>query len=322
MAVINALIGIRGIDTIGPSGTWGTYMARRTIVDAHHHLWDIRANAYPWLSGPPFAPSVAGDVGPIAHNYLLADLKADAADYDLRKSVHVDAGCADPLAETKWVQAISDTAGLPIAIVAGVRLHARDVAEQLAAHAAFPNVRGIRHILNWDPDPALTYTDRFDLMADPDWLRGFGLLRHYDMSFDLQVYPWQLTAAADLAARFPDTPIILNHAGMPLHQSGTGRETWRAGIKRLASNVNAFAKISGLGMVDWAWTVESIRPFVLETIESFGVDRCMFASNFPVDRLYSSFSTLYQAYELIISGLPENDQHKLLAANAERIYRF
>lgn len=297
-------------------------MSKRTIVDSHHHLWDIGTNSYPWLDGPPFAPSVAGDVTPIASNYLLADYRADAAVYDLIKSVHVDAGCADPLAETAWVQAIADAAGMPIAIVAHVPLQALDAEARLAAQSAFPNVRGIRHILNWDPDPALTYTDRPDLISDPEWLRRFSLLRRHDLSFDLQIYPWQLSAAAELAARFPDTPIILNHAGMPLYQRGTGRETWRTGMRKLAANPNASVKISGLGMVDWSWTTESIRPFVLETIEIFGVDRCMLASNFPVDKLYGTFAALYGSYEAIVANLSSEDQHKLFAANAERIYRI
>lgn len=294
----------------------------REIVDAHHHLWDLAALPYGWLQGPPFAPSVAGDVGPIAHNYLLDDFRADASGYRLTASVHVDAGTPDRLGETEWLQSMTDATGLPTAIVAGVQLHQPDVEETLARHAAHPAVRGVRHILNWDPDPSLTYTDRPDLMTDPAWLRGYAALARHDLSFDLQVYPWQLACAAELAAKFPMTPMILNHAGMPLIQRDMGLRTWKEGLRRLAAEPNTFVKISGLGMVDWGWTTASIRPLVLTAIEVFGPGRTMFASNFPVDRLYGSYASLYAAYEAIVADFTSDEQHAMFARNARLVYRL
>jgi predicted TIM-barrel fold metal-dependent hydrolase len=294
----------------------------REIVDAHHHLWDRTVLPYPWLEGPPFGPSVAGDVGPIAGSYLLDDYRADAAGYRLTASVHVDGGTSDRLGETAWVQALAAAHGLPTAIVAGVQLHEPDAEAVLAKHAAFPAVRGIRHILNWDPDPNLTFVGRPDLMTDPAWLKGYAALARHRMSFDLQVYPWQLGGAADLATKFPMTTMILNHAGMPIHQRDMGLKTWKDGMRRLAARPNTFVKISGLGMVDWGWSVQSIRPLVLETIDIFGADRCMFASNFPVDRLYSSFTDLYAAFEEIVAGVTEAEQHAMFAGNAKRVYRI
>jgi predicted TIM-barrel fold metal-dependent hydrolase len=183
-------------------------------------------------------------------------------------------------------------------------------------------VRGVRHILNWDPDPRLTFAQRSDLMTDPAWLNGYAELARRSLSFDLQIYPWQLAGAAELAEKFPATPLILNHAGMPLHQRDMGLETWRIGMRQLAHHPNASVKISGLGMVDWHWSAHSIRPLVLETIDIFGPERCMFASNFPVDRLYSSFDTLYAAFEEIVVQFSEAEQYAMFAGNARRIYRF
>lgn len=294
----------------------------RDIVDAHHHLWDRSALPYSWLEGPPFGPSVAGNVGPISGDYLLNDYRADAAAYRLVGSVHVDGGTVDRVGETAWLQGIADAAGLPTAIVAGAHLHMSDIETTLARHAAHRAVRGIRHILNWDPDPNLTFTDRPDLMTDPAWLRGYAALSRHDLSFDLQVYPWQLASAAKLAAQFPDTQMILNHAGMPLHQRDMGLKTWKDGMRAMAARPNTSVKISGLGMVDWNWTVDTIRPLVLYTIEAFGLDRCMFASNFPVDRLYSSFDTLYGAFETIVRDFSVDEQNAMFAGNARRIYRL
>ena len=115
------------------------------------------------------------------------------------------------------------------------------------------NVRGIRQILNWHPDPKKTYTPR-DLLADPTWEQGFALLRKYGLSFDLQIYPGQMQAAAQLASRHPDTLIILNHTGMPVDRDAAGLQAWRAGMQALAQQPNVVAKISGLAMLDWQWT--------------------------------------------------------------------
>jgi predicted TIM-barrel fold metal-dependent hydrolase len=295
---------------------------KRIIIDAHHHLWDTEHHSYPWLRGPSGRPSIVGDVSPIAKNYLIDDLRQDASCYDLRKSVHVDGGWDDPLSETLWLQKLGETNGFPNAIVAGVKLHQPDIATQLEKQAAAMNLRGVRQILNWDPDPWLTFTDRADYMSDRNWLAGYALLARHDLSFDLQAYPWQLEGAAELASRHPQTTVILNHTGMPYHARGAGLESWRQGMRLLAQNANTAVKISGLGMLDWQWTTQSIRPLVLETIDIFGVERCMFASNFPVDRLFGSFAQLYQSYEEIVADFTAGEQHQLFSANAERYYRI
>jgi predicted TIM-barrel fold metal-dependent hydrolase len=297
---------------------------RIPIIDPHHHLWDLERFSYPWLMADPPPPSVAGDVRPIAKTYLLHDYLADAAGLNLVKSVHVDAGMdpRQPVAETKWLQSIADRHGFPHGIVARAELHRKDVQSILEAHCESPNMRGIRHIVNWHPDPTKTFVDRDDLLRDRDWLQGFGLLHSYGLSFDLQIYPSQMRDAAGLAAQFPDTTIILNHAGMPVDRDAEALVLWRDGMAALAALPNVYAKISGLGMVDWRWTEESIRPFVLTTIDLFGVERCMFASNFPVDRLYSSFAELYAAFQAIVSGFAEHEKRQLFAGTAAAVYRL
>ena len=188
------------------------------IVDPHHHLWDLERFSYPWLSARPLPASVAGDVAPIAKSYLLDDYLADTANQNVVKSVHVDAGFdpSQPAEETRWLQSIADQRGFPHGVVARAELHRPDVESTLAAHCQFPNVRGIRHIVNWHPDPAKTYVTKPDFLTDSAWLRGFARLKRYDLSFDLQLYPPQMADAAALAAAHGHTSIILNHAGMPV----------------------------------------------------------------------------------------------------------
>ena len=294
------------------------------IVDPHHHLWDLERFSYPWLSARPLPASVAGDVAPIAKSYLLDDYRADTANQDVVKSVHVDAGFdpSRPVEETRWLQSIADQRGFPHGIVARAELHRRDVEATLAAHRQFPNVRGIRHIVNWHPDPAKTYVTKPDFLTDPAWRRGFALLKRYNLSFDLQLYPSQMADAAALAAAHGDTSIILNHAGMPVDRDAEALSLWRTGMRALAAQPNVWVKISGLGMVDWRWTENSIRPFVLDTIEIFGPARCMFASNFPVDKLYSSFDVLYETFQRIVSDFSICERRKLFSDTALAVYRI
>jgi predicted TIM-barrel fold metal-dependent hydrolase len=300
--------------------------AELEIVDAHMHLWDLTRIRYPWLT-PPLPAGITGDVSSIAHDYLLEDYLRDVTAHDSRlrvtKIVHVEAGAhpADALAETRWLQSLADARGFPQAIVAHAELQKPGAAALLTEHAAHRNVRGIRQILNWHPEPAKTYTPR-DLLAEESWHRGFALLARHGFSFDLQIYPAQMPAAARLAARHPDTPLILNHAGMPADKDAAGIEAWRSGMRALAARPNVAVKISGLAMLDWHWTRESLRPFVLETLELFGADRVMIASNFPVDRLFGSCAGFYDTYRALLAGASEAERSRLFARNAERIYRI
>ncbi len=297
-------------------------MAKRKIVDAHHHLWDLgRGYNYPWLQDKPSGEGMLGNLAPIARDYLLRDYRADTASYDVVASVHIEAVPADPVVETRWLQKTMSSEGLPSGIVARVELHKPDAEKVIAEHVSFPNVRGIRQIVNWHQNAKYAFTDH-DFLTDGAWLAGFRLLRKYDLSFDLQLYPAQMGDAVELARRNPETLIVVNHTGMPLERDEAGLALWRDGMKRLGAEPNVVAKVSGLGMVDWRWSEASIRPFVLGVIDQFGVDRVMFGSNFPVDKLYSSFDTLYGSFESIVASFSESEKDQLFRDNALRHYRL
>ena len=298
-------------------------MSDMPIVDPHHHLWDLEKYYYVWLSGEPL-DTIVGDYSSITNTYLVEDYLKDTGSQNVIKSVHIQCEFdpSNPAGESEWLQAAADEHGFPHGIVGSAHLEDANVEQLLASHARFPNFRGIRQMLNWHEDPVLSFTNRSDYMTDSDWRRGFGLLEKYDLSFDLQLYPAQMSDAANLAGTFPDTQIILNHTGMPIDQDEEGTELWRSGMRKLADQSNVAVKISGLGLVDHSWTVAGIRPIVLETIEIFGVDRCMFASNFPVDRLYSDYDTVFDAFSEITAGFSDAERSALFGSNAERIYRI
>ena len=295
------------------------------IVDPHIHLWDLSTHRYPWLDKP--GVNFLGDYASIARTHLPADFLAEAAPIEVVKVVHIDAGHdpSDPLSETIWLQGLADDPqgpGLPQAIVAAANLSQPGVEALLAAHAERPNMRGIRQILNVHPDPVYDYVTRH-YMDDPVWRRNFRLLAKYGLSFDLQIYPSQMKAAAELARENPQTSFILNHAGMFVDRDRVDAYVlWRDGMRLLAGCDNVSVKISGLGMLDHAWTVESLRPYALESIDAFGPHRSMFASNFPVDRLFSSYEALWNAYAAIVGGASAAERDALFRTNAERIYRI
>ena len=301
-------------------------MALPTFIDTHHHLWDLENNPYPWLTEG--IDHFIGDYSIFRRTYLISHLHEDAKGLPLAKSVHVQAEWdheSDPVGETAWLQSVADSddsRGMPHAIIGFADLSQPDAPELVARHAEYPNWRGIRHMLNWAEDPTWRFTDRNDLMTDADWLRGYRALADHDGSFDLQVWPWQLEDAADLAHRVPNVPIVLDHTGMPRDWDDAGIELWRKGMSALASADNVSVKISALGMFSGEFTADRIRGFVLDTIDIVGVDRCMFASNYPVDMMFSSYAAIWHAYDEITADFSDSDRQKLFETNAERYYRI
>lgn len=293
------------------------------IIDPHHHLYDLKTGRYPWLQDE-MLERVFGDYSAIRRDYLIDDFREDIKNQNVVKSVHlqVEYDHNNPVAETRWLQSVADQHGYPHGIVAFADLSAPDVQQTIEEHCTFPNVRGIRQCLNFHRDPVKTFVDQPHLMSDAQWQSGYGLLKRYDLSFDLQLYYTQMGEALALATKFPDTPMVLNHTGMPVDRAPEEIAAWKASMKSLASAPNVFCKISGLGMGDWNWTTDSITPFVLDAIEAFGTKRCMFASNFPVDKLFSSYDDVFNAFKTITRNFSDDERRALFHDNAERVYRL
>ena len=297
------------------------------IIDPHHHLWDLSRLSYPWLNEADKI-TFFGDYSALAKNYQPTDFLADSTRQELVGSVHIQAEAdpLDPVAETRWLselaqQVANGSCRVPSAIVAYADFTRPDIDAILAGHCHFDRVRGIRQILNFHTDATLSYTDS-NLLENTRWLENFPLLEKYKLSFDMQIYYQQMHRAAQLAERHPGIQIILNHTGMPVERDSTAIEGWREGMARLAQCPSVAVKISGLGMCDPAWTVDSIRPFVIDTIDRFGVERCMFASNFPVDSLFATYDRLYDAYRKITSGFSSAQKKRLFHDNAAHFYRL
>ena len=296
----------------------------RLFVDAHQHFQDIETHYYPWLCDDGAPPKLEGDLTPIRRNYLGPDYLADMASIKLVKSVHVQNGWDPryPAGETRWLQGLADRGGFPHAIVAYADLAAPGVQAVLEAHHAFPNVRGIRQILNWHDDRVFQVAPRAGLMDDAAWRRGYSLLQRYGMSFDLQIYWTQMDEAYRLARDYPETLLILEHFGMPVDRSADGVKSWAAALQRLAQAPNVVMKLSGLGLGHPHWTVEDTAPLLRRAIDIFGTDRAMFGTNLPVDLLFSSAARIILAYEAVLESYTPAEQDALFHSNALRTYRI
>ncbi len=147
-------------------------------------------------------------------------------------------------------------------------------------------------------------------------------LAKHGLSYELNASPGALLAGRDAAKQFPDTRVILGHAGFRLQRTRAYFDTWRGGMSVLAEQPDVACKVSGLGMVDHAWSVDSITPWVLHCIDAFGPDRIMFGTNWPVDVVFSSYLRQVDAYRWIIAraGFTREEQEAMLFRNAERLY--
>jgi predicted TIM-barrel fold metal-dependent hydrolase len=299
-------------------------MTELPIVDAHQHFWDLERNYLPWLCDRERVPFRYGNYDALRRNYLPEHYLRDAAGHRVVQTVYVETEWdrSDPVGETRWLQEIIGATGFPHAIVGGARLDDPEIEAVLAGHAGLPRVRGIRHKPKAAPSPDRVARGAPGSMGDPAWRRGFALLEKYGLSFDLQTPWWHLAEAAELARDFPRTPIILNHTGLPADRTVEGLAGWRAAMAALAAAPNAALKISGLGQPGRAWTVEANGPVVLDAIRIFGVERCMFGSNFPVDGLCADLGTIFSGCKTIVQGFAAAEQRRLFHDNAVRIYRL
>jgi predicted TIM-barrel fold metal-dependent hydrolase len=226
--------------------------------------------------------------------------------------VHVQAAVdtPDPVDETAWLQAFADETGFPQAIVAECHLARPDATQVLDRHLAYKNVRGIRNF------------GEGNYLVDPAWRRGFAELAPRNLVSCIDTRIERAADILDLARSFPGIQLCIDHCAIPMRRDAVYFREWRDAMDVMAKSPNVTMKISGLGMCDPLWTVDSIRPYVLGCIEAFGVDRVVFGTNWPVDRMFSSYPDVVNAYAQIISGFTHDEQVKMFSANAERLFRI
>ncbi|CAF3425726.1 unnamed protein product [Rotaria sp. Silwood1] len=306
------------------------------IVDSHHHLWSLSPTSpakYKWLrpvSEGGASWHFAGDIERLKQNYLLDDYLRDATSTSchLIKSVHVQAEADDPIEEVKFLEQIANanSDGFPHGIVAHANLASSELPKLLETYTHdYPRVKGIRQLLNWSTkDSRLSMTDRSDYLTDKTWLEGFQLLTSYSLSFDLQVYPSQMIDASKIARQYSNAILILDHCGLPV-DGKNDFNSWKEGMTHMAEQSNVICKLSGLVMFNHVWSKEIFAPYILECLRLFTPKRCMFGSNFPVDKLHITYEELVNVYRDIAendAGLSKDELELIFKHNAIKTYRL
>lgn len=289
------------------------------IIDAHHHIW--RKNDLPWLRDEP-QPRIFGEYASIRRDYPIEEYLADIQAQNVEKSVYVQTNWtpSDGVKEVAWVQSVADRSTHLNAIVGYADLGSPKVEETLAQQRQFTRFRGIRQQLHWHTNSQYRFASRPDLMNDSGWRRGFSWLEKFGLIFELQIFANQMSDGVALAAAFPGIKIVLEHAGMLEDRSREGWERWREGMRQLAKERNVYVKLSGLGTFERTCSKELMRPVILETVEMFGPNRCMFGSNFPIEKIWTSYAELLAAYQSVLADFSLQERNEIMGNTAATVY--
>ncbi len=282
-------------------------MTIQRVVDAHVHLWDpARADWYPYLAG--MQELDMGDISGMCRRFDQSIYFSEAANWNVQKFVHV-AASSMLVDETRELDEQAEATGHPDVLIGGLvpSVGIAECERQLDVQLTSKRFRGVRIMGEGDeavPTPEI-------LQA----LQGRGLI------LELMVHPDQLLAAAAAIDAW-DLPVVVEHTGWPRSNDPEEYELWKTGMAALAGlRENVVCKLSGLAMPMQSMDARTFAPWVEHAIESFGTDRCMFASNFPVDGMHGTFDDLYRAYDELTADLDDATRDQLFAGNAERVYR-
>ena len=299
------------------------------IWDPHFHIWDVSENTQ---SGHDISELFAPQDDPV---YSLSRYEEDMTveDFELTGGAFVEAVSVCHVetdgpafesaceAEIRWVSSQLEKSSSDYLLVASAPLESPRIDQILESLKRFPKVCGIRQIINHEPSWPRN-KKRGNFLENPQWLDGFSLLASHNLAFDLQLNPHQFDNAVDLITKHPDIPIIVDHLGSPTLTNLENKKKYWEGMRKLAYLEHVSIKISMLSYIDPVWDKNSlIEETVHQVIELFGVERCFFASNFPVEKhLGWSAHRLYSVFLNMVSYLDEESQQKLFADNAKKAY--
>lgn len=273
-------------------------------IDAHQHVWRVARGDYGWLT-----PKLA----PLYRDYSLDDLRPHLARAGIAGTVLVQAAATE--AETRFMLDVARASdGLVKAVVGWVDMMAPDAPDRVAALAADPRLRGIRPMLQDIPD--------VDWMLDPRLDPAFRAIEELSLTFDALVKPPHLSNLRRLLARYPDLPVVVDHAAKPYIAAGT-REPWAAEIATIARETGALCKLSGL--VTEAkpdWRVDDLRPYVDHLLACFGPSRLIWGSDWPVVNLAGGYDRWRAASDALLAGLAVAERAAIEGGNAAAFYRF
>jgi L-fuconolactonase len=273
-------------------------------IDAHQHFWIYNPAEYDWIDDSMSA---------LRRDFLPADLEPELDRGDSQGSVAVQA--RQTLEETDWLLQLAEGSPSILGVVGWADLRSPDIRSQLKVLTRNPKFVGVRHIVQSEPD------DRF--LLRPEFLRGIAALEEFDLAYDILIYTKHLPVAAEFVERFPRQRFVLDHLAKPPIRSGH-IDSWAHGIKRLSEFPNVYCKLSGLVTeADWQhWTPEQIVPFLDVAFESFGPDRLMTGSDWPVCLVAASYAQAVQVVKKYLIGRKPETREGVLGGNAQRFWRL
>lgn len=271
-------------------------------IDSHQHFWRYNEQDYGWMQP---------GMGILKKDHLPDEL------LPLLRSAKVDGTMAvqarQTLEETYWLLQLADQYSLILGVVGWVDLCSDQLRQQLERFSAHSKLRGVRHVIQDEPD------DQF--MLREDFIRGIGLLAEYGLTYDLLLFPRHLPIACELVAKFPDQPWVLDHIAKPAIKSGQ-HEPWATDIRRLATFPNVFCKVSGVVTEadPQAWQTTDFRPYLDVVFEAFGSKRIMFGSDWPVCTLAATYAEVVKVVSNYVQTFSENEQADIWGETAQRFY--
>jgi L-fuconolactonase len=270
-------------------------------LDSHQHFWNYDEAQYPWIPKGT----------PLHRDWLPKDLAPLLAAAGLDGCIAVQA--RQTVEESRWLLELAGKAPIIKGVVGWVDLRSERVEEDLAAFSRNPRFRGVRHVVQSEPD------DRFMLGAE--FLRGIKSLHPFGLTYDILVFPKQLPASIELVRKFPAQAFVLDHIAKPSIKDGT-MEPWRTQIRELAKSGNVLCKVSG--MVTEArmpgWKPEDFRPYLDVVFEAFGPDRVMYGSDWPVSLLGGSYAQVHGIVDEYTRGFDARQRDAFLGGNCARFY--
>ena len=275
------------------------------LIDCHHHLWKYSADQYGWISD---------EMSVLKQDFWIAELRQISSDSSITGFVSVQA--RQSLSETDDLLQFAETEPLVRGVVGWVPLAAVDVEKSLDRYADAKMLKGVRHVVQDEPD------DRF--LLGSDFNRGVSLLKDRGLVYDILIFARQLPAAVEFASQHPDQVFVLDHVAKPTIKKTEFAQNWEVHFRELAKRENVACKFSGIAteIRDPSWDIETLRPYWDIALEAFGPKRMMYASDWPVCLLASEYSRWLGVVRELASELSQDEQNDFFANNAIREYQL
>ncbi|WP_338594377.1 amidohydrolase family protein [Paenibacillus sp. Y5S-9] len=273
-------------------------------LDAHQHFWEYNVAEYGWIGE---------EMKTIRQSFLPEDLEPLLVQSGLDGCIAVQA--RQSLTETEWLLQLADRHECIKGVVGWVDLCSDEVRNQLELFASNPYLKGVRHVIQDEPD--------LDYVLREDFQRGIALLKEYDLAYDLLVSKEQLPYAVELVKTFPEQRFVLDHLAKPDIKSGI-ISPWKEALESMAAQPNAYCKLSGMVTeADWAnWTPKDFTAYLNIAIEAFGAERLMFGSDWPVSNVSATYSEVYDLIMSHINALPISDQQMIFGGTCAAFYQI